>query len=351
MRLSRKLFVVTSFIIAMSGSPAFAQAIQAPFLSLGHNMDAPRGMREMCESEPSAFCGDMSGRAEPSQIIRTNAWSDYATSALAHGDAFPAARPATLCDIAAAFYAAPSAPVMAGRDDRIEITGHDLEMPPAISFYDPFASQVSTMLNKAAEQAAQSGCGDARPLLRAVPALASMMVQQEADAPSAMTATLQPAVHVRIMAAPMTAVDQKTAMKLIKTINGFVNRRVAQRTDWENYSRGELWRRSGVGKGAQGDCEDIAIEKRHQLIAQKFPADRLAFAVVYQPQVGLHTILVARLPDGDYVLDSLSPYVDRWDKTHYSWLSLQDFQIPGQWHAPGAATGYQVASQDMVPNA
>lgn len=121
---------------------------------------------------------------------------------------------------------------------------------------------------------------------------------------------------------------------LLRKVNRFVNTRVAQRTDERNYGQAELWRRSGVGRGASGDCEDIAIEKRHELVGAGFPPDSLYFAVVYERQIGLHAVLVARARDGDFVLDSRSPHVDRWDRTAYTFVAVQSTREPMRWFAP-----------------
>lgn len=125
-------------------------------------------------------------------------------------------------------------------------------------------------------------------------------------------------------------------LDLLKKVNRRVNGAVVQRRDDQIFGQGELWRRSGVGPGATGDCEDIAIEKRLQLVAEGFPADRLAFAVVYSREVGLHTILVARTAQGDKVLDSADPYVSDWAKARYSWISVQSMDDPARWYAPGS---------------
>ncbi|KTF68829.1 transglutaminase-like cysteine peptidase [Sphingomonas sp. HT-1] len=119
--------------------------------------------------------------------------------------------------------------------------------------------------------------------------------------------------------------------KLLASVNRLVNSRVRQRTDLAAFGEGELWRRSGIGRGAVGDCEDLAIEKRLQLIDAGYPADRLFFAVVYRRGLGLHTLLLARTDDGDMVLDSRSPYVRPWHEAGYDWISAQAPGEAGRW--------------------
>lgn len=125
----------------------------------------------------------------------------------------------------------------------------------------------------------------------------------------------------------------KTDRALLKRVTRYVNARVQQRTDAQIYGQDELWRRSGVGIAAMGDCEDIAIEKRAELTEAGFPGDRLSFAIVYSQQAGLHTVLVARMADGDMVLDSRNGFLMPWYKAAYSWISVQSMVDPKVWYA------------------
>lgn len=124
-------------------------------------------------------------------------------------------------------------------------------------------------------------------------------------------------------------------MKLLARVNSYVNARVLQRSDMANYGSKEVWVRSGVGPSAVGDCEDIAIEKRYALIAEGFPPDRLAFAVVYSRASGLHTVLVARTDHDDVVLDSRKSRIAPWHQAHYSWVSVQSSDDPMVWKVLG----------------
>ncbi|WP_242182989.1 transglutaminase-like cysteine peptidase [Sphingomonas sp. CARO-RG-8B-R24-01] len=128
--------------------------------------------------------------------------------------------------------------------------------------------------------------------------------------------------------------DQDQArMSLLQRIGARVNAHVRQQSDWATYGIGELWRPSGSGRSAVGDCEDIAIEKRLELVAAGFPPERLFFAIVFQSRVGLHTVLVARLDEGDMVLDSLSAFIEPWSKTRYQWLIAEYPGDPTRWRA------------------
>lgn len=124
------------------------------------------------------------------------------------------------------------------------------------------------------------------------------------------------------------AVDSRAEHVLVRKINGLVNRRVRQRSDLDIYGNAEFWAASGIAKGAQGDCEDIALEKRNLMVDAGFDPTRLALAVVYHRQVGLHTVLVARVENRDLVLDSREPGVRIWHKTPYVWVSLEHMGEP-----------------------
>lgn len=133
--------------------------------------------------------------------------------------------------------------------------------------------------------------------------------------------------------APNPVAPDRDGDKLLDSVNKLVNGRVRQRPDIQIYATAEHWARSGVGNGAQGDCEDLAIEKRYQLIAQGFDGKRLSFAVVYSRQTKLHTVLIARTAEGDMVLDSDTPWIRRVDQTDYSWISVQSPENGMRWQS------------------
>lgn len=125
--------------------------------------------------------------------------------------------------------------------------------------------------------------------------------------------------------------DEAALSRLFHTINAHVNRHVVQQTDQQIYGRPEVWRPAGDQPGATGDCEDIALEKRLELLAAHVPAERLFMAVVYSHTAGLHAVLVARLADGDVVLDSRVNAILPWASSGYDWLSVESPQDPDRW--------------------
>jgi predicted transglutaminase-like cysteine proteinase len=146
-----------------------------------------------------------------------------------------------------------------------------------------------------------------------------------------------------------STMESQTLDKLLVRINRLVNGRVRQRDDTSIFGVKELWRRSGIGRSAQGDCEDFAIEKREQLIAAGVPASMLFFATVWRADLGLHTLLIARTTEGDMVLDSRSPYVESWRRAPYVWISRQHPERPDRWTAISNVSAMRLAGREAEP--
>lgn len=137
------------------------------------------------------------------------------------------------------------------------------------------------------------------------------------------------------MAPATTSLDDAMLSRLIRKVNSSVNAHVVQVSDLYSAGVAERWQRPTTGRYMMGDCEDIAIEKRVQLLAAGVPADRLFFAVVYRAGFGLHTILIARLQDGDHVLDSATSRILKWSDVNYVWLRQQSVDDPLRWSSIG----------------
>lgn len=149
--------------------------------------------------------------------------------------------------------------------------------------------------------------------------------------------------RVQARAATLKEPSEKDKVKLLNSVNRQVNGRVVQATDTNAFGQGEVWRRSGAGKGAVGDCEDIALEKMYQLALQGFPSGDMFLAVGYAREVGLHTVLIGRTSSGDLVLDNRTPVVTAWNKTDYRWIVHQE---PGRLQSWRNVSARQ--HQDMV---
>jgi predicted transglutaminase-like cysteine proteinase len=111
--------------------------------------------------------------------------------------------------------------------------------------------------------------------------------------------------------------------KLIKAVNGRINRAIVRSEDIQTYGRSDVWAlplQSGV---LNGDCEDYVLEKRMALIEAGVAPQALSIAVVKTVQGQHHAVLLVATDKGDLVLDNLTPWIVRWDEAGYQWKSRQ----------------------------
>jgi predicted transglutaminase-like cysteine proteinase len=120
--------------------------------------------------------------------------------------------------------------------------------------------------------------------------------------------------------------DQRRAE--LERVNGEVNRSVAQRDDAPDGQRGDRWQ---VALTA-GDCEDIAIRKKSELLKLGWSASSLLLTVARMPGTDTgHTVLTVRTSEGDLILDSLAPRIRPWSSTRYEYFARQSQEQHGQW--------------------
>ena len=115
------------------------------------------------------------------------------------------------------------------------------------------------------------------------------------------------------------------AFAMLEEVNASVNQAISPVTK----STEPLLARWTISPSS-GDCNDYAITKRHLLLAKGLPASALRLAVVYAPAGG-HLVLIARLQDGDYVLDNLTSDVRDWRGSNYQWVSMESGENPRVW--------------------
>ncbi len=174
-----------------------------------------------------------------------------------------------------------------------------------------------------------------------------MMISWAQRAPAAAEPAPAPVSDAAPTARP---VDDAARMDMLNRVNRYVNGGVIQRLD-ASVNGDDDWRRSGVGQGARGDCKDIAVEKRLELIQQGFPASALFYAIGFREDIGLHAVLIAHTEAGDMVLDSRSPYIVSWSQAPYLWVKRQSSEDPRVWSMvsgpPQAAAPVRVAALDL----
>lgn len=101
---------------------------------------------------------------------------------------------------------------------------------------------------------------------------------------------------------------------------------------------------------ARGDCNDYAVQKRHELIARGWPAAALALAVVTTDAGKGHLVLSVRTDRGDLVLDNLQEKVVPWESANYHWIKRQSASNPQYWVEVTAATEAAYKHASVTPD-
>ncbi len=112
-------------------------------------------------------------------------------------------------------------------------------------------------------------------------------------------------------------------------VNAEVNLAIKPATDEEIYGRPEFW----AYPTTRGDCEDLVLLKRRDLIEKGWPVGSLLITVVKQRNGEGHAVLTVETDRGDLVLDSLQPRVLVWNETDYQFVKRQSETNSGQWMA------------------
>ena len=115
-------------------------------------------------------------------------------------------------------------------------------------------------------------------------------------------------------------------------MNRSVNSRITEISDRAAVGKDDDWRLPTVS----GDCEDIAILKKRELMKRGWPASVLLLTVASYHGEG-HTVLTVRTSAGDLVLDNLTNSVRDWSSTPYSYFARQAQGNGRRWERIGAA--------------
>ncbi|WP_256754017.1 transglutaminase-like cysteine peptidase [Mesorhizobium sp. Mes31] len=118
----------------------------------------------------------------------------------------------------------------------------------------------------------------------------------------------------------------------LKQVNRSVNSRIKEVSDRAFVGKDDDWRVPTVS----GDCEDIAILKKLELMRRGWPASALLLTVARYRGQG-HTVLTVRTNEGDLVLDNLTNSVRDWSSTPYSYFARQAQGNGKRWEQIGAA--------------
>jgi predicted transglutaminase-like cysteine proteinase len=128
-------------------------------------------------------------------------------------------------------------------------------------------------------------------------------------------------------AVPVEMLNQSMWQQLIDVNNSF-NAAIVPETDEELYHVAEFWTYPSNGAG---DCEDIALAKRRQLLADGWDASTLLMTVVKEANGDGHAVLMVRTDRGDLVLDNQQGRILVWNETPYRYVKRQSQEDAGKW--------------------
>ncbi|MDV7144275.1 transglutaminase-like cysteine peptidase [Tropicimonas sp. TH_r6] len=118
------------------------------------------------------------------------------------------------------------------------------------------------------------------------------------------------------------------ALRYAKKVSRLVNRGTPSISDDRQYKVEDHWT---LPSRRGGDCEDLALLKKQQMISHGIAPERLLLTTVLDTRGGPHAVLVFRTDLGDYVIDNLTDAVRPWDRTGYTFLRMQDPSTPSRW--------------------
>ena len=308
--------VLGAVVLAFGAGSAQAESARrdasAPEMRLGGTAIPPIGFLDLCERSRS-LCASGDIDAPDMETLRAAAMREFWSDAFAQRRTAPAAGAEARYDWSGVFAGA----------------RRDVIVP---------AATISARLEAAATSVAAGSDDASAPAadeagVAAVDADAGAMLANVAVAAgdltlsSAETSTVAEASTAESAPAVVFALD-RAGWKLVNGVNRRVNRAIRQISDDRLYGVEDFW---AVPTAGRGDCEDFVLAKRQALIEAGVPAESLSIAIVETRWGESHAILLLASDRGEYVLDSLSPWVSRWDRVDYVWMQRQRPGRPFDW--------------------
>ena len=112
---------------------------------------------------------------------------------------------------------------------------------------------------------------------------------------------------------------------ILYSINANVNNLVTPGFDIDEYNIPEYWALLR-NNNFVGDCEDIALEKRQQLIENGVNPNSLKMATAFHNKKFFgHAVLIVITDRGNFVLDEFNNDIMHWDKTPYIFEKVETY--------------------------
>lgn len=297
----------------------------APIMRMSARAAPPVAFLDVCERSP-AVCA-VPGAPMPDLVkVRAAAMERFWADAFARRASAPAAGAADArYDWSQVFAAsrrtAPSAPIF--RLARPERGRSDDALPPPVAM-----AAVPALIAGASEMGAMAADDAAAPAIEtgggALRAGWTEAAGEVADDGAEAIVTAER--NASLLVAPSVFALDRRGWTVVNAVNRRINRSIRQLADVRQYGVDDYWSVPD-GNRARGDCEDYVLAKRQALIAEGVPAKALSIAIVETRWGETHAVLLLASDQGEYVLDSLTPWVSRWDRVDYAW---RERQLPGQ---------------------
>jgi len=110
-------------------------------------------------------------------------------------------------------------------------------------------------------------------------------------------------------------------------VNTSFNTSIVPETDMQLYHVEEYW----TYPHGYGDCEDIALAKRRQLVEDGWPVSTLLMTVAKEADGEGHAVLMVRTDRGDMILDNQDSTIRDWRESPYHFLKRQSQDNAGEW--------------------
>ena len=112
----------------------------------------------------------------------------------------------------------------------------------------------------------------------------------------------------------------------LEKVNRKINRAISPKAN-----KGGVMTEEWLVAPREGDCNDYAVTKRHNLLSLGWPSRSLLLAEVIIPSGQHHLVLVVRTHEGDFVLDNLNENVHTVSQISYQWVRAQQPKNPRFW--------------------
>lgn len=117
------------------------------------------------------------------------------------------------------------------------------------------------------------------------------------------------------------------SLRLLKRVNHQINASIIPISKTYIGNLNETWTIAPI----QGDCNDYAVTKRHELLKKGLPSSALRLSVTKTAFGVGHLVLVVSTKQGELLMDSLSDEVRPWQATNYQWFKIQSARDPHLW--------------------